>query len=171
MTILTRGALAAAATAASLALSAAVAPASIAPNPYRTSAGSGSFTGDSAVGSSTCALSNVDAVAHGTRRGADVTIRGFDATCAGVITAARHDRRIRFRIRHGAVTGTISIVIANVLGGQCRYRGPVTGTIADGTGTLSATGTVTLSRTLTPPCAPDSRASLVVSLPGASVRW
>lgn len=171
MNALQHGALAAAMAAASLAASATVASASIAPDPYRTTVGSGSFTGDSSVGSSTCTLSNLVADARGTRRGAKVRIRGFDAACVGVITAASYDRKIRFRIRHGAVTGTISIVITNVLGGQCRYGGPVSGTIANGAGTLSAAGTVTLTRTLAAPCAPDSRASLVVNLPGASVGW
>ncbi|MDW5597357.1 autotransporter [Conexibacter stalactiti] len=171
MTTLRHGALAAVTAIAALTLTATVASASVTPDPYRTSAGSGSFTGDSAVGSSTCTLSNLVADARGTRRGATVKIRGFDAACAGVITAARYDRKIRFRIRHGAVTGTISIVITNVLGGQCRYSGPVSGTIARGAGTVSATGTVTLGRTLVSPCAPDSRASLSVSFPGASFGW
>jgi hypothetical protein len=168
MNTLRHSGLAAATAIASLALSATVASASVTPDPYRTTAGSGSFTGDSSVGSSTCTLSNLVAEARGTRHGAKVRIRGFDAACAGVITAASYDRKIRFRIRHGAVTGTISIVITNVLGGQCRYRGPVTGTIASGAGTISAAGTVTLTRTLISPCAPDSRASLSVNFPGAS---
>lgn len=171
MKILTRGAVAVVLAAASLAVPAAVSSASITPDPYSTSAGSGSFTGDSAVGSSTCTLSNLVAEAHGTRHGAKVKVLGFDAACRGVITAASHDRKIRFRIRDGAVTGKISIVITNVLGGQCRYSGPVTGTIADGAGTVSAAGTVTLQRTLVTPCAPDSRATLEVTLPGASIGW
>lgn len=171
MKILKHGAAAAAMAAASLAATATFASASVTPDPYGTAVGSGSFTGDSSVGSSTCTLSNLVADAHGTRRGANVKIRGFDASCAGVITAARYDRKIRFRIRHGAVTGTISIVITNVLGGQCRYRGQVTGTVARGAGTVTATGTVTLHRTLIAPCAPDSRATLIVSFPGAGFSW
>lgn len=168
---LERRAAAAVLAAALLAASATSASASVTPDPYATTAGSGSFTGDSAVGSSTCSLANLVADARGTRRGAKVRIHAFDASCAGVITAARHDRTIRFRIRRGAVTGTISIVIANLLGGQCRYRGPVTGTIARGAGTISAAGTVTLRRTLISPCAPDSRATLNVTLPGAGFGW
>jgi hypothetical protein len=171
MTILHHGALAAAITAASFALPTALASASLTPDPYATAAGSGSFTGSSSVGSSTCTLSNLVADARGTRHGANVRIRAFDAACAGVITAARHDRTIRLRIRDGAVTGTISIVITNVLGGQCRYRGQVDGTVEQGTGTVSAAGTVTLRRTLTDPCAPDSRATLIVNFPGASFGW
>lgn len=157
--------------AASLALPTAIASASVTPDPYSTSVGSGSFTGDSSVGSSTCTLSDLVADAHGTRRGAHVEIGGFAASCRGVITAASYDRTIRFRIRDGAVTGRISIVIANVLGGQCRYRGQVTGSIARGAGTVSAAGTVTLRRTLVAPCAPDSRATLDVTLPGAGFDW
>lgn len=171
MTTSRRGALAATLAAAALAATAAAASAAVTPDPYRTSAGSGSFTGESSVGSSTCTLSNLVAEARGTRRGARVRIHGFEAACAGVITAASYDRTIRFRIRRGAVTGTISIVITNVLGGQCRYSGPVSGTIAEGAGTVSATGTVTLARTLISPCAPDSRATLNVSFPGAAFDW
>lgn len=171
MKILQHAAVAAVMAAASFAVPAAVASAAVTPDPYGTSVGSGSFTGDSSVGSSTCTLANLVADAHGTRRGAKLRIRGFDAACAGVITAARYDRKIRLRIRHGAVTGTISIVITNVLGGQCRYGGQVAGTVARGAGTVSATGTVTLLRTLTAPCAPDSRASLIVDFPGASFSW
>lgn len=171
MKTIEQGTLAAVIVAASLALSAADASAAVTPDPYATAAGSGSFTGDSAVGSSTCTLANLIADARGTPRGALVRIRGFDATCVGVITAARYDRTIRLRIRRGAVTGTISIVITNVLGGQCRYRGPVTGTIASGTGTVTAAGTVSLRRTLATPCAPDSQATLIVSFPGAGFSW
>ncbi|MGI5171214.1 hypothetical protein ACQEU3_43375 [Spirillospora sp. CA-253888] len=138
---------------------------------YSTSEGSGSFTGDSDVGPSTCALTNLAAKAHRTRHGAKVRVRGFDASCVGVITSARHDGPTRFQIRRGAVTGTISIVITNVLGGECRYRGPVAGSIANGADTLSATGTVTLRRTLKAPCAPDSKATLKVTFPGAGFSW
>ncbi len=171
MRTIARGALTTVAAAACLAAAPALASATLAPDPYATVAGDGSFTGDSAVGSSTCLLANLVADAHGTRRGAHVAVRDFDAACAGVITAAEHDRTIRFRIRRGEVRGTISIVIANLLGGRCRYRGEVTGTLAPGSGTLSAAGTVALRRTLAAPCAPDSRATLVVNLPGAAVSW
>ena len=135
------------------------------------SAGGGSFTGDSAVGSSTCTLANLVADARGTRNGAKVRIDAFDAACAGVITAARHDRTIRFRVRRGVVSGHISIVITNLLGGVCRYAGPVSGTVARGSGTIAATGTVTLRRTVTAPCAPDSRATLNVGFPGLAIGW
>jgi hypothetical protein len=165
------GILAAAIAAACLTATAAPAAASIAPDPYGTIAGHGSFTGDSAVGPSTCTLANLVARAHGTRHGAKVKVRDFDASCEGAITAASYDRTIRFRIRRGAVTGAISIVIANKFGGVCRYAGPVAGTIASGTDTIEAAGTVTLRRTLTAPCAPDSRATLRVTLPGASISW
>jgi hypothetical protein len=171
MKIFKRGPVAAVLAAASFAVLAPSAPASVTPDPYSTTAGTGSFTGDSSVGSSTCTLSNLVAEARGRRRGAEVRIRGFDAACAGVITAASYDRQIRFRIRDGVVTGRISIVIANVLRGECRYAGDVTGTIARGAGTVAATGTVTLRRTLAAPCAPDSRATLSVSFPGASFGW
>jgi hypothetical protein len=137
------------------------------PDRYSTSQGSGSFTGDSSVGSSTCSLANLTAKAHRTRHGWKVRVGGFDASCVGVITSARYDERIRFQIEKGAVTGTISIVITNALGGECRYRGPVTGSIPHGVSTLSATGTVTLRETLNAPCAPDSTATLKVTFPGA----
>lgn len=171
MQILTRGRVAAVIAAAALVAPAASASASMTPDPYWTTAGSGSFTGDSAVGSSTCTLANLVAGARGTPHGAKVTIHGFDASCAGVITAASYDRTIRFRIRRGLVTGRISIVIANLLGGRCRYAGPVAGTIARGAGAISAAGTVTLRRTLATPCAPDSRATLNVTFPGAGFGW
>ncbi|MFC9970706.1 hypothetical protein ACFVH6_07360 [Spirillospora sp. NPDC127200] len=138
---------------------------------YSTSEGSGGFSGDSSVGPSTCALSNLAAEARRTGHGAKVRVRGFDASCVGVITSARHDEPTRFRIRRGAVTGTISIVITNVLGGECRYRGPVAGSIANGADTLSAAGTVTLRKTLKAPCAPDSKAALEVTFPGAGFGW
>lgn len=147
------------------------ASASVSPDHYRTSEGSGSFTGDSRVGPSTCTLSNLTAQAHSTGRGAKVQVRGFDASCVGVITSASYDELIHFQIKEGAVTGTISIVITNALGGECRYRGPVTGSIAKGASTLSAAGTVTLSETLKAPCAPDSKATLNVTFPGASFSW
>ncbi len=171
MRTIAQSVVAAGAAAVCLAAAPAHAAATLAPDPYATTAGSGSFTGDSAVGSSTCVLANLVADAHGTRRGAHVRVRDFDASCTGVITAASRDRTIRFRVRRGVVTGTISIVIANVLGGQCRYRGEVTGTIASGSVRLTAAGTVTLRRTVSAPCAPDSRATLVVELPGAAVSW
>jgi hypothetical protein len=171
MKILKRGAVAAVLAVASFAVLAPLASASVTPDPYSTTVGSGSFTGDSSVGSSTCTLSNLVAEARGRRRGAKVKISGFDASCVGVITAARYDKKIRFRLRDGVVTGRISIVIANVLRGECRYAGDVTGTIARGSGTVSATGTVTLRRTLVAPCAPDSRATLSVNLPGAGFSW
>jgi hypothetical protein len=150
-----------------LAASASVSP----PDHYSTSEGSGSFTGDSRVGPSTCTLSNLTAKAHRTGHGAKVQVRGFDASCVGAITSARYDEPIHFQIKKGAVTGTISIVITNALGGECRYRGPVTGSIANGASTLSATGTVTLRETLKAPCAPDSKATLKVTFPGASFSW
>lgn len=171
MTSFKRSAVAAVLAAASAVAMAPSAAASVTPDPYATTQATGSFTGDSSVGSSTCTLTNVIAEARGKRRGAKVRIGGFDASCAGVITAASYDRPIRFRIRDGAVTGRISIVITNVLRGQCRYAGDVAGTIGSGTGTLSATGTVTLRRTLGAPCAPDSRATLSLSFPGASFTW
>lgn len=163
--------LAAAIAAACLAATVTPASASVTPDPYGTIAGHGSFTGDSAVGPSTCRLSNLVAHAHGTRRGAKVKVHAFDASCAGAITAASHDRTIRFRIRRGAVTGHISIAITNKFGGQCRYAGAVAGTIARGADTISAAGTVTLRSTLAAPCAPDSRATLEVTFPGASFGW
>lgn len=69
------------------------------------------------------------------------------------------------------MTGTISTAITNVLGGQCAYRGEMTGTIARGAGALSAAGAVTLQRTLVSPCAPDSRATLDLTFPGAGISW
>lgn len=171
MKTLQRRVVAAAIAAACLAAAATPAAASITPDPYSTSAGGGSFTGDSAVGSSTCTLANLVADARGTRHGAKVRIRAFDAACAGVITAASHDRTIRFRVRHGVVAGRISIVITNLLGGVCRYAGAVSGTAASGSGTLAAAGIVTLRRTVTAPCAPDSRATLNVSFPGLAFGW
>ncbi|REE95621.1 autotransporter [Thermomonospora umbrina] len=168
MKILKRGAFPAVVAVAALAVPTHAASASVSPpDRYSTSEGSGSFTGDSGVGSSTCTLSNLTAKAHRTGRTWKVRVRGFDASCVGVITSARHDGRIHFQIRKGAVTGTISIVITNALGGECRYRGPVTGSIANGAGTLSATGTVTLRETLKAPCAPDSKATLKITFPGA----
>lgn len=171
MKIFKRGAVIAVSVAASFAVLVPSAAASVTPDPYSTTVGAGSFTGESSVGSSTCTLSNLVAEARGQRRGAIVRISGFDASCVGVITAARYDKEIRFRIRDGVVTGKISIVITNVLGGECRYAGDVTGAIERGTGTVSATGTVTLLRTLVAPCAPDSKATLGVSFPGASFSW
>ncbi|MFG2003345.1 hypothetical protein ACGFNU_29720 [Spirillospora sp. NPDC048911] len=141
------------------------------PARHSTFEGTGSFTGDSIVGPSTCTLSHVTAKAHRTRHGAKVRVRGFDASCAGVITSARYAPPIHFQIKRGAVTGTISIVITNALGGECRYRGPVTGAIANGADTLSAAGTVTLRKTLKAPCAPDSKATLKLTFPGAGFSW
>lgn len=171
MKLLTRSRLAAATAAACLVLPAASASAAITPDPYETTAGSGVFTGDSIVGPSDCTLANLVASARGTWRGAKVEVRGFDAACTGAITAARYDRTIRFRVRRGFVTGRISIVIENRYGGRCRYAGPVAGTIPRGAGTLTAAGTVTLRRTFATPCAPDSSATLSVTLPGASFSW
>ncbi|MFI6515427.1 hypothetical protein ACIBF1_07680 [Spirillospora sp. NPDC050679] len=172
MKILKQGAVPAVAVLAALAAPAPAASASASPpRHYSTSEGSGSFTGDSSVGPSTCALSNLTAKARRTGHGAKVRVQGFDASCVGVITSAGHDEPTRFRISRGAVTGTISIVITNVLGGECRYRGPVAGSIANGADTLSATGTVTLRKTLKAPCAPDSRATLKVTFPGAGFSW
>ncbi|ADB48937.1 hypothetical protein Cwoe_0502 [Conexibacter woesei DSM 14684] len=168
MKILTQGALAAVVAAAAIAVPAAAASASVAPDPYRTTVASGSFTGASRLGSSTCTLSNVVAKARSTWRGAKLKIKGFDASCEGVITAARYDSKIRFKIRDGAVTGTISIVITNYAGGQCQYSGPVTGTVVRGGNELAAAGTVTLQRTLVAPCAPDSEATLSLRFPGAT---
>ncbi|MFB4315877.1 hypothetical protein [Actinomadura sp. 21ATH] len=179
MKILKQGAVPAAVALAAFAMPAPAASASAsvsapAPPPgrhYSTSEGSGRFTGDSSVGPSVCTLTNLAARAHRTRQGGKVWVRGFDASCAGVITAAGHDVPLHFRIRRGAVTGTISIVITNALGGECRYRGPVTGSIANGADTLSATSTVTLRETLNAPCAPDSKATLEVTFPGAGFGW
>src|SRR5829696_888343 len=153
MNIPRNGAAAALVAMASVALSAGVAPAKLTPNPYRTSVGTGSFTGDSVVGPSTCAMSKLVAKASGTGRGANVKVRGFEAACTGVITTARYEKAIPFRIRRGAVSGKISILITNSFGGECRYAGPVTGSIRKGAGTLKAAGTVTLRETVAAPCA------------------
>src|SRR5688500_4640480 len=94
-----------------------VAPAEVKPDPYRTSVGSGSFTGDSVIGPSTCALSELVARARSRGAGADVKVRGFEpATCEGIITTARYVEAIPFRIRRGKVTGQISIVITHATG-------------------------------------------------------
>ncbi|MEW2357620.1 hypothetical protein [Spirillospora sp. NPDC029432] len=167
MKILKQGAIPAVAALAALALPATAASASP-PRHYSTSEGSGGFTGDSSVGPSTCALANLTATAHRTGHGAKVRVSGFDASCAGVITSARYDAPIHFRIERGAVTGTVPIVITNALGGECRYRGPVNGSVPNGSDTLSAAGTVTLRETLRAPCAPDSRSTLRVTFPGAA---
>ncbi|QKW39164.1 hypothetical protein HUT06_38320 [Actinomadura sp. NAK00032] len=172
MKILKQGAIPAAAALAAFAMPAHAASASVSrPHHYSTSEGSGSFTGDSGVGPSTCTLAKLTATAHRTRHGANVQVRGFDASCVGVISTARYDEPIHFRIKKGAVTGMISIVIGNVLGGECRYRGPVAGSIPNGADTLSATGTVTLGETLKAPCAPDSETALEVTFPGAGFHW
>jgi hypothetical protein len=174
MRLFRNGAVATVAAIASLTVTASVAPAEVKPDPYRTTAGSGSFTGDSVIGPSTCTLSKLVARAHGTRKGADVKVRGFEpATCEGVLTTARYDSAIPFRIRQGKVTGEISIVITHATGpgGECRYAGPVTGTIRNGGNTLSAAGTVTLQETLAGICAPDSDTTLRLKFPGARFGW
>jgi hypothetical protein len=166
-----RSAFAVVTAAACLAMTSAVAPAEVTPKRYNTSTGSGTFTGSSSVGPSTCTLSNLVATAKGTGNGAKIQVRGFQASCTGVITAARYDQVIPFRIKRGEVTGTISIVITNAVGGECRYRGPVFGSIRKNTDTVSAAGTVTLVETLASPCAPDSQTTLDVKFPGATFSW
>jgi hypothetical protein len=173
MQIPQRGVIATVTAAVLLGAPAAVAPAKVAPEPYNTWDGSGNFTGDSAVGPSSCGMSNLVARARSARGGALVDVRTFDAKCTGVITEAEPDEIISFRVRRGKVTGDISIVISHAVGpgGKCRYTGPVTGTARKGTGTVAAAGTVTLQETLAGVCAPDSKTTLKVKLPGAKLSW
>lgn len=165
------GAVATLIAAALISLPAALAPASVTPDPYKTKKASGSFTGDSVVGPSTCALSKVSATAQGTRRGADIQVRGFDAACTGVINGAEADEEIPFRIRRGKVTGEISIVITNTLGGECRYAGKMVGSIDEGDNRLAAAGTVNLVETVASPCAPSSNATVDLKFPKAGFGW
>ena len=171
MRTLKHGSLATLIAAAPIALPAALAPASVTPDPYKTKKGSGSFTGDSVVGPSKCVLSKVAATANGTRRGADIEVTGFDAACTGVINGAEPDEEIPFRIRRGKVTGDISIVITNTLGGECRYAGKMTGSIDRGDNKLAAAGTVNLVEQLASPCAPSSNATVDLKFPKARFSW
>ena len=171
MRFLKHGAVSSLTAAALIALPAALAPASVTPDPYKTRKGSGSFTGDSVAGPSECALSRLAATATGTRRGADIEVQGFDASCTGVINGAEPDEDIPFRIRRGKVTGEISVVITNVLGGECRYAGRMTGSIEKGDNKLAAAGTVNLVEQLASPCAPSSNATVDLKFPKASFSW
>ncbi|HST42052.1 MAG TPA: autotransporter [Conexibacter sp.] len=167
MKLFKRGSLVAAMAVIVAAFFAGPASATITPNPYSTTAGTGRFNTISGIGNGACNLSGIRASASGTTG----SVTGFVASgCSGTISSGAYVSAITIRTALPTVTAAISILIRNILGGQCQYSGTFTGT-ANGTNTVTVTGTATLVRTLNPPaiCTGTANASLTVTLPGAVI--
>lgn len=141
------------------------ASATITPNPYSTTSGTGRFNTISSIGNGACNLSGIRATASGTTG----SVTGFTASgCSGTITSAAFVAAIPIRTALPVVTATVSILIRNILGGACQYSGVFTGN-ANGTNTVTVNGTATLVRTLSGICTPSATASLTVTFPGATI--
>lgn len=173
MKILKRGLVVAATAAASVAFLAGSASAAITPDPYSTTAGTGSFSTSSLLGPGGCRLGGMTANATGTATGATGTISALTASgCTGTITAARYSGPITVSINRGAVTASVQLLINNVVGGACSYAGTLTGSIANGGNTATMSGSMRLVTTLSGFCSSSATVtSLSATFPGASVTW
>lgn len=175
MKVLKRGALVAAMAVASVALLAGSASAAISPDPYITSSASGTFSAITTLfGTSTCDLQNMSANATGTANGATGSVTGFTvANCTNAITSGRYVAPVDVDIANGIATATIhEILIVNIVGGECSYRGTLTGTMTNGGNSATLTGELDLYRNLNSwICSDPADVELTVAFPGASVTW
>lgn len=181
MKILKRGLVLAAMTFASVAALSGSASATLVPNPYSSTTDTGSFTSNTILGPSACSI-----------RGININLRqvttsplliGGSVTgltvfgCSGAITAASAAlvttlNPIGIQISGGVITLTnVSLLITNSIGGNCLYRGTLTGAYRQGTATRTITARNTafggLTR-LSGTCSTTADANLTVNL-GASI--
>lgn len=143
------------------------ASATISPNPYTTSIGSGIFNTIDSLGNGLCNLSNVTASATGTTG----AITGFVASgCSGTILSARYNKIIT--ISSNLATRTLSVVFAvllvNFLRGSCLYQGTMSGT-PNGTDTVTLAGALPLFRALSGVCSPSKQVNMTLRFPGATI--
>ncbi|WP_236262150.1 autotransporter [Conexibacter woesei] len=132
--------------------------------------GSGSFNTISRLGNGSCVLSGVRASTSSSTTG---SVTGFTASgCRGTLTAATYVSAINIISdlvsSPRSVSADIVLLIRNILGGSCQYRGRFAGT-GSGTSTVSVRGTAALDVTLSGACTPTADASLTVTLPGATI--
>lgn len=176
MKMLKRGLVVAVMAVAAFALAASSASAAISPDPYRTSSASGTFKAiTTLLGTSTCDLQNVEANANGTAGGASGSVTGFTiANCTNAIVSGSYTGPVSVEIDNGDVTANISsILIVNIIGGQCLYAGTLRGTMSHGGNSATVTGELTLQRTLNlfGICSNPADVELSMTFPGASVTW
>mgnify|MGYP001061181081 CR=1 FL=1 len=141
MKLFKRGALLAAMAVASVALMAGAASAGISPDPYTGSGDSGSFVTRTALGTSTCNLSNITGQLDGKRGGADGVITGLTISgCGGVILSATSLTRAADPISVDLDAGVVRVdnvrVLVTTIFGTCLYSGSLTGTWSSPTSTI-----------------------------------
>jgi hypothetical protein len=166
MKFIKRGAALVAAAAVSAVVFVAPAAATITPNPYSTTSGTGTFTTISSLGNGSCNLSGINATASG----ATGSVTAFTASgCRGTITAARKSSNITISssLATGIATASVSLLVTNILGGNCLYAGTMTGRLTR-TSSITLTGTIPLTATLSGICTPSADSSLTVNFPGAT---
>ena len=159
------GTLIAAVVLAAVALLAGSAGATISPDPYSTTSGSGAFNTIGAIGNGSCNLSGIVVRAAGTAG----TISGFTATgCRGTLQSARFVNDIAISSPAGSVSVDAVVEIGNIFGGTCEYEAALSG-VPNRTSSVTLSGTAVLVRTVSGICRPSANASVTLTLPGATV--
>lgn len=154
------------------------ASAAISPDPYVSTADTGSFTSRSAFGTSSCSISAAIVRLVGTTGGASGTIEGLSlSNCrglaltatAGLVTASAP---VHVTIDRGVVTlRDLRLLISNIMGHACLYQGDLTGTIVNGGRyLLGANPSLRLVQALGTSCYTGLDINVSLNL-GASISW
>lgn len=172
MSALKRGLTVAAAILAAVTALPAAASAAITPDPYATTVAAGRATLVAALGTSGCTISNATVNATGTATGATISVPAYlAAPCYGMTLSWVYSSPLSFTVDGGNVTLRFIWLKVNVLGGHCQYWGTLTGTMTNGSDTLTVSGTETLARTLRGICPASMSTTFTLTLPGAAITW
>lgn len=171
MKFMKRGLAVGAIVASSFAIIAGSASAALSPNPYSSTSDSGSFTSNTALGTSRCNISAINVSLSGTATGASGSVSGLTVSgCSGAITGASASlvtsgNPIGVTLSSGTVTLTnVNLLIRNILGGSCLYRGTLTGTYTAPTRSITARNSAfPLLTTLSGFCSSTADANLTVN--------
>lgn len=176
MQFIKRGLAVGAVVASSIAIFAGSASATLSPNPYSSTSDSGSFTSNTALGTSRCSVSGINLRLSGTGTGATGSVTALTVSgCSGAITGASASlvtsaNPIGVTLSSGTVTLTnVNLLIRNILGGSCLYRGTLTGTYTTPTRSITARNAAfPLFQTLSGFCSSTADANLTVNT-GATI--
>lgn len=166
MKLFVRGLMVAVMALASIAFAATTASADIDPDPYLTTAGTGSFTAESPLGESVCVLTGISVHGEGLTDGGTFTVLSAEFDCSGVvITGTVLSGTVA--VRSGAVAATLNVLVTTIVG-LCLYTASLTGS-QTGPGSITASGGAGTPVTLFGFCSTNPTVRLAVVLPGLTI--